>query len=130
MNRALMRNLIPSSSQLFTSQIKLSPITSIKPSSIFNSLHRHYTSPPESSLDTERLIAEKLKTNLSPTHLSIEDTSGGCGSFFRINIVSEKFTGLSLMKQHRLVKDAISDEIAIVHGVTINTLTPQQFNKD
>mgnify|MGYP001127831861 CR=1 FL=1 len=46
-------------------------------------------------------IESKLKEALSPQLLRVEDTSGGCGSFFRVVVVSPKFAGLSVLKQQR-----------------------------
>lgn len=88
---------------------------------------RCFSTTPAQPID--QTIHSKLTSALSPVHLSIEDTSGGCGAFFRINVVSDAFAGKSLVKQHRMVKDAIATEISAVHGVTINTMTNEQFNK-
>jgi stress-induced morphogen len=74
--------------------------------------------------------------------------AGGCGTFFRIIVVSDKFNGLSLIKQHRcvaqplqlrsssilaaarVVQDVLAAEIKTMHGVTLVTKTPQQFEQE
>jgi len=69
----------------------------------------------------ETQITEVLTRALSPTSLEVHDTSGGCGAMFSIAVVSPKFAGKSLVAQHRLVTDAIRNEIAAMHGLTITT---------
>ena len=47
-----------------------------------------------SSNDLENQIGQILKNGLEPTLLEVNDVSGGCGAFFKIKIVSSKFTGV------------------------------------
>ncbi|KAG9587344.1 hypothetical protein KCU86_g12792, partial [Aureobasidium melanogenum] len=55
-------------------------------------------------LDEKELhIFQKLAAELSPTKLEVQDVSGGCGSMYALDIVSAKFKGMSVIKQHRLV---------------------------
>ena len=44
---------------------------------------------------------------------------GGCGSFYAITIASQAFKGLSIVKQHRLVNDALKKEIEGIHGLQV-----------
>ena len=44
---------------------------------------------------------------------------GGCGSFYAISIASEAFKGLSIIKQHRLVNEALKQEIEGIHGLQV-----------
>jgi stress-induced morphogen len=68
------------------------------------------------------LVKEKLQRSaLSPSSVTVEDISGGCGSFFKVTVVSKEFEGKSLLQQHRLVNDILADEIRQLHGVTIVT---------
>ena len=53
--------------------------------------------------------------------------SGGCGAFFRVLVVSPSFTGLSLVKQHRLVNQTLKPHIANLHGLTLTTFTEEQW---
>jgi len=69
---------------------------------------RRFNSGPSSN---KSRIQQKLVTSLKPTHLDIEDVSGGCGEFFRLLIVSKEFEGKSIMQQHKLVKSTIAEEI-------------------
>lgn len=69
----------------------------LRSSTILANLRRWYSITPE-----EKLIYNKLTQNLQPKQLQVNDISGGCGSMFAIDITSEKFKGLSIIKQHKL----------------------------
>jgi stress-induced morphogen len=43
---------------------------------------------------------------------------------YALNIVSDQFKGLSVIKQHRLVNKMLGDEIKEWHGVRMNTRAP------
>ncbi|KAI4848556.1 hypothetical protein E4T44_03865 [Aureobasidium sp. EXF-8845] len=76
-------------------------------------------------LDEKELhIFQKLASELSPTKLEVQDVSGGCGSMYALDIVSAKFKGLSVIKQHRLVNSVLKDEIKGWHGVQLKTKAP------
>ena len=47
---------------------------------------------------------------------------GGCGSFYAITIASEKLEGLSILKQHRRVKEVLKDDMAGLHGLQVRGL--------
>ena len=111
--------------------------------------------PPDYLDDKERAIFGTLRESLSPTALEVrgpgphlwstlclglrdvapgdgvltrwqvQDVSGGCGSMYAINVTSEKFRGLSMIKQHRLVNDILSEEIKKWHGLQLKTKIPQ-----
>lgn len=40
---------------------------------------------------------------------------------YAIDVVSHRFKGMSMVKQHRLVNDILSDEIKSWHGVQLKT---------
>lgn len=44
---------------------------------------------------------------------------GGCGSFYAIIIASDRFKGLSMVKQHQLVNQALKAEIKTIHGLQV-----------
>lgn len=69
----------------------------------------------------EAKIRSKLEAEFEPVELQIYDTSGGCGSFFGIELKSAKFNGLKTFQQHKLVNKTLKEEMAIVHGVTLKT---------
>lgn len=87
-----------------------------------NSLRLFIRSYSTSNLNKAELhIYEKLKNHLSPFFLEVRDISGGCGSMYSINIISEKFNNISMIKQHRLVNSILKDEIKTWHGLQLKT---------
>jgi stress-induced morphogen len=56
--------------------------------------------------------------------VQVQDVSGGCGSMYALDIVSEQFKGLPIVKQHRLVNSVLGDELKKWHGVQMKTKAP------
>jgi len=54
--------------------------------------------------------------------LAVEDRTGG-GDHFQVTVESERFDGLSLVEQHRLVYDALAAPLAdgSIHELRIKT---------
>jgi stress-induced morphogen len=65
-----------------------------------------------------------LVAEFAPTQLEVKDISGGCGSMYGIEVCSEKFRGLNMLKQQRLVNAALGDLVKEWHGVQLNTRAP------
>ncbi|RKF63069.1 BolA-like protein 3 [Erysiphe neolycopersici] len=80
--------------------------------------------PPEYLNAAEKEIYHHLVQELKPTSLDVRDISGGCGSTYAIEIVSHRFTGLTLVQQQKLVYVALRDMIKNWHGVRIQTSPP------
>ena len=81
---------------------------------------RFLTTDP--SQNTVLAMTQKLESTFGPDAVvQVEDTSGGCGSFYRVSVASPTFAGVPRIKQHRLVNDALKSEIAEMHGLTIET---------
>uniref|UniRef100_A0A914BXH0 BolA-like protein n=1 Tax=Acrobeloides nanus TaxID=290746 RepID=A0A914BXH0_9BILA len=74
-------------------------------------------------------IAEKIQNHLHPDHVEVEDLSDGCGSKFKITVVSDKFDGKNSLACHRLVQGAIKEAMESIHAVTISTFTPQKWEE-
>lgn len=74
-------------------------------------------------------IKERIEKNLETTHVQIVDLGGG--DHIRAIVVSPRFQGLPLIRQHKLVLDLFTSEINSneVHALTVKTLTPEQFDK-
>ncbi|EEQ46942.1 conserved hypothetical protein [Candida albicans WO-1] len=90
----------------------------------FLSSKRNYSTSQEESEpmdEYESKIYNILQQELNPVNLKIKDVSGGCGSMFSIFIESEKFKGLTMIKQHRLVNEILKDEIKKWHGLQLRT---------
>lgn len=56
------------------------------------------------------------------TELRVEDRTGG-GDHFQVTVSSPRFTGLSLLDQHRLVNEALADPLrdGTIHELRIKT---------
>jgi len=72
-------------------------------------------------------VTETLETLLRVAfpdagELSVEDRTGG-GDHFQVTLASERFDGLPLVQQHRLVYEALSGPLAdgSIHELRIKT---------
>ena len=56
------------------------------------------------------------------TELRVEDRTGG-GDHFQVTVASPRFSGLSLLEQHRLVNEALSEPLrdGTIHELRIKT---------
>ncbi len=82
-----------------------------------------------------KTLEEKLKTAFNPVALSVIDESdqhaGHSGahpsgeSHFRVKIMAEAFRGVSRVGQHRLVNEALAQELkSRVHALAIEASVP------
>ena len=57
---------------------------------------------------------------------SVEVIDEGGGDHLRVNVVASQFEGLSLIEQHRLVKNAVRErsDTGELHSLTIKTSVP------
>ena len=87
---------------------------------------------------TTKTIARKIETQLDaaiPTiadesHLHAGHAGAGEGSHFRLVVVSPKFSGLTMVKQHRLVYEVLAEEMQSgIHALALQTYTPEQWSK-
>ncbi|KAJ7528818.1 hypothetical protein O6H91_15G022200 [Diphasiastrum complanatum] len=77
---------------------------------------------------TKEDVESTLTAKLQPAHLTVVDTSGGCGASFDIEIASASFEGKRLLERHRLVNTALTEELKQIHALSISkALTPQQW---
>eukprot|EP00241_Pyramimonas_parkeae_P008811 CAMPEP_0114233356 /NCGR_PEP_ID=MMETSP0058-20121206/5117_1 /TAXON_ID=36894 /ORGANISM="Pyramimonas parkeae, CCMP726" /LENGTH=102 /DNA_ID=CAMNT_0001344933 /DNA_START=84 /DNA_END=392 /DNA_ORIENTATION=- len=90
-------------------------------------------------------IERKLGEVLRPVHLSITNEShlhaGHSGNpsgapdaetHFRVEVVSDEFSGKSLVQRHRLVYSALDEEMTMeggVHALALKTKTPSEVEK-
>jgi len=77
--------------------------------------------PPDYLSEGELEIFNKIKAELDPIRLEVQDISGGCGSMYALDIESSKFKGLTVIKQHKLVNQILANEIKKWHGVQLKT---------
>lgn len=82
-------------------------------------------------------IAAKLQAAFAPNHLEVldqsEDHRGHAGArpggetHFRVEIVADRFAGLGRLARHRLVNDALAEELAgRVHALSIQAKSPDE----
>ena len=82
-------------------------------------------------------IRTRLEAELSPQSLQVDDeghmhvghegAKGGLGHF-RVLVVSDKFQGLSPIKRHRLIYQAMGDLMQTdIHALAIEAFTPDEF---
>ncbi|CAL8247613.1 unnamed protein product [Lota lota] len=85
----------------------------------------------------ETAIRTKLAGALEPEHLEVHNESHmhavppGSESHFRVLVVSPRFDGLSLIQRHRLVNEALREELSsCVHALAIQAKTPAQWGSN
>ena len=71
----------------------------------------------------ESIVEAKLKAAFSPTYLTVEDQSDGCGSKISTIVVSEAFEGVALLARQRAVNDALAAEMPSIHALSMKTWT-------
>nr|XP_022915556.1 bolA-like protein 3 [Onthophagus taurus] len=54
----------------------------------------------------------------------VEDISGGCGAMYTVYVESIDFKGLSRVKQHQAITNALKEQIKTFHGIRIETKIP------
>ncbi len=78
-------------------------------------------------------IEQKLQTDLNPVHIEVinethmHNVPEDADSHFKVTVVSERFNEMPLIKQHRLVNAALSDELKQIHALALHTYTPDQW---
>ncbi|CCE64500.1 hypothetical protein TPHA_0H02970 [Tetrapisispora phaffii CBS 4417] len=87
----------------------------------YNSVVKQLSKRLYSMSSQEQYIYDKITKQLNPKSLQVADISGGCGSMFSIQVSSEKFKGLSIVKQHKLVNEILKDDIGKWHGLQLKT---------
>lgn len=62
--------------------------------------------------------------------VEVQDLTG-TGDHFAATIVSERFSGLPMIKQHRLVNQALLDylEDGRIHALALKTFSPEQWQR-
>lgn len=75
-----------------------------------------------STLTGEPLLKSILRDKFpKAASIEVEDISGGCGAMYNVSVETSEFAGLSTIKQHRLVTEALKAQIKEMHGLRINT---------
>jgi stress-induced morphogen len=75
------------------------------------------------------LTVDDLRTLLQAAFpgslVSVEDLTG-TGDHYRVEVVSDRFAGMSTIEQHRVVYDAVGDRLTReIHALSVRTRIPQ-----
>ena len=105
---------------------------------MFAQLIRRMSQPATSNIGPiQQTITQKLTKLFEPTHLEVINESymhnvpKGSESHFKVIIVSEQFDGKSKINQHRMINEALTEELQTsVHALSIKTKTPKQWEKN
>lgn len=84
----------------------------------------------------QQRIIQKLNDSIPSDHLEVINESNmhnvppGSESHFKITIVSNEFSGKTLLAQHRLVNAILKEELDNdIHALALHTYTPEQWQK-
>lgn len=79
-------------------------------------------------------LQKKLTEQIQPTHLELLNESPNHGldataeKHFRVIAVSARFEGLGRVERHRLVHEAVADELRThVHALTVQAYSPAEW---
>lgn len=94
---------------------------------MFSSLQKGSTLEPKSSTKLEAKLKNILKEKFPKARtIDVADISGGCGAMFEISVTAPDFKGLTMVKQHRMVNEALKEQIKDMHGLRIHTSVPSE----
>ena len=69
-------------------------------------------------------LKERIQSALPGAEVAVEDLTGG-GDHFRAEVVSDRFSGLTRIEQHKLVYEVFGDEVGgPIHALSIKTSIP------
>ena len=73
---------------------------------------------------TAQEVTLLIKQTLPDAQIDVKDLGGG--DHLEVNVVSAKFSGLSLVQQHQLVYGALKNELRTetIHALALNTSIP------
>ena len=79
---------------------------------------------------TPNEIKETLTKALPVSLIETQDLTGG-GDHWQVIIVSQAFEGKGLVEQHRMVNDALKEQIGDqrIHALALKTYSPAQWEK-
>ncbi|MFP4600665.1 MAG: BolA family protein [Persicimonas sp.] len=72
-------------------------------------------------------IVQKIKASLTDAEVRVQDLTG-TKDHYEATIISQEFEGKPLIKRHRMVYDALKEEMkGPIHALTLETYTPEQW---
>lgn len=87
-------------------------------------------------MNVQEIIERKLAGHFDPDHLEVVNESSGHNvppgseSHFKVVLVADAFDGKRLVARHRMVNQALADELAgPVHALAIHTYTAGEWQQ-
>ena len=87
-------------------------------------------------MTVETDITEKLTSSLQPSHLEVINESHmhnvppGSESHFKVVVVSSDFNGKMLVARHRLINQALAEELSgPIHALALHTYTQADWEE-
>lgn len=83
-------------------------------------------------MNMQATIDEKLNKTLAPEFLEIINESNmhsgpATESHFKVVAVSKAFEGKMLIARHRMINEALADELETIHALSLHTMTPDEY---
>ena len=77
-------------------------------------------------------IEKKLNNALQPAFLEVVNESSmhsgpATESHFKVVAVSKAFEGKMLIARHRMINEALGDELNTIHALSLHTMTPDEY---
>jgi len=77
-------------------------------------------------------IENKLTKTLSPEFLEVLNESNmhsgpATESHFKVVAVSKAFEGKMLIARHRMINQALAEELNSIHALSLHTMTPDEY---
>jgi len=83
-------------------------------------------------MNMQATIDEKLNKTLAPEFLEIINESNmhsgpATESHFKVVAVSKAFEGKMLIARHRMINEALANELETIHALSLHTMTPDEY---
>lgn len=83
-------------------------------------------------MNIQEIIETKLNTALEPEVLEIINESHmhsgpATESHFKIITASKAFEGKMLIARHRMINEILTEELNIIHALSLHTMTPNEY---
>ncbi|XP_015782285.1 bolA-like protein 3 [Tetranychus urticae] len=88
----------------------------------FSLINGRWFSGQPSQTKGELYLINKLKERIPDSSaVEVKDVSGGCGEMYEVYVVSPSFKGKSILQQHKMVTEALKEDIPQFHGIRVET---------
>jgi stress-induced morphogen len=72
-------------------------------------------------------IVEKIQAALPEAEVHVQDLTG-TKDHYQATVISQEFEGKPLIKRHRMIYDALQEEMkGPIHALTLDAYTPDQW---